>query len=310
MNKIFSEYSIQISTPDMFTPPEDLLTRTDHTWHGAAIMWHANLDSYVSSLKTTNVRFTCLRISTQDQNFLAISVYFPTHGKDEEFLECTSDLTSFVLENQKENEMVLIGTDYNCSEKSTLRRITAFNNLTKQLDLVKVSTSQPTFHHHNGTSESNIDCYLISKVYVSKLTVPVSLCTLNTPENLSSHDPVTATLQLPASQPSKCTADYSDTFTDFKQQRVVWDNANLENYQHTAATALAEYENMFPLLEHIPLKCELFSRILVQSAEVCLEIKQVKEKAKNRNKPSEKKNSFYDFNQPMIYFMILFLICQ
>ena len=48
LNKMFPEYSIQISTPDMFTPPEDLLSRTDHSWHGAAIMWHTSLDSNIT----------------------------------------------------------------------------------------------------------------------------------------------------------------------------------------------------------------------------------------------------------------------
>ena len=40
MNAKFQDYCVQISTPDQFTPPEDRLRSYDHTWHGAAIMWH------------------------------------------------------------------------------------------------------------------------------------------------------------------------------------------------------------------------------------------------------------------------------
>ena len=52
MNKMFSDYSLHLSTPDMFTPPEDLLSNSDHIWHGSAIMWHASLASDVTTLRT------------------------------------------------------------------------------------------------------------------------------------------------------------------------------------------------------------------------------------------------------------------
>ena len=190
MNKTFPEYSLQISSPDMFTPAEDLLCSADHAWHGTAIMWHASLDSCVSRMKTTNARFTAIRIIIQEEKFLALSVYFPTSGKDEEYLECTSDLSNFVAEYRNEDYNVLIGTDSNCSEKSSTRRIQALNHLCKELDLEKVCTSQSTFHHHNGSSESNIDYFLISRKYAAKLSKLISHCTTNTPSNLSSHDPV------------------------------------------------------------------------------------------------------------------------
>ena len=284
MNSIFEDYSIQISTPDMFTPPEDLLHHTGHTWHGAAIMWHSSLDSQVSSLKTTNERFTSIRITNQDLNLLCISVYFPTSGKDEEFLEMSTDLTNFVNDHQKEDETVLIGTDSNCSENSTPRRILALSNFSRELNLMKITTCKPTFHHHNGSSQSNIDYFFISKKSAPMLTNLKSLCTLDSPENLSSHDPVTATLHLSTKVHSAANTDYSDTFTDFTQEKVIWDTTKLAMYQDTVALALTQYDAMFPLPEHIPLKCELFSNLLVKSGEMTMELKPVKKKNKSRMK--------------------------
>ena len=168
---MFHEYNIQISTPDMFTPPEDTLGSADHTWHGVAILWHTSLDSSLKRLKTKNSRFTAVRISLNQQNFLAISAYLPTSGKDDEYMECVWDITNFVRENKTENEAVLIGTDSNCSEKSSKRRLHAFKKLTNELDLEKVCTKQPTFHHHNGLSESNIDCFMISKTFSEHLKI-------------------------------------------------------------------------------------------------------------------------------------------
>ena len=106
---MFHEYSIQISTPDMSTPPEDTLSRADQVWHGVAILWHTSLDSNLKCLKTSNSRFTSVRISAGDHDFLAISAYFPTSGKDDEYLECVSDIENFVRENKRDNEVILIG---------------------------------------------------------------------------------------------------------------------------------------------------------------------------------------------------------
>ena len=65
MNEMFSDYTLHISTPDMFTPPEDLLSNPSHSWHGSAIMWHASLDSSVTTLKTTNDRLAGVKISSE-----------------------------------------------------------------------------------------------------------------------------------------------------------------------------------------------------------------------------------------------------
>ena len=166
----------------------------------------------------------------------------------------------------------------------------AFLKLLEELDLIKAFTKSPTFHHHNGTSESNIDYFLVSKEYYEKLSDPVATCTLDNPENLSAHDPVTAVLRIPDTKTNANETDYSDTYTNFNRLKVIWDTTHLEKYQHTAAMALTEYDNLFPLPEHIPLKCELFSNLLVRSAEICMETKLVSKEPKKHRKPSPRLN--------------------
>ena len=286
MNKMLINYSIQISTPDMFTPPEDLLSRPDHPWHGAAIMWHSSLNSSSVCLKTTNSRFASIRTQIQDQKFLAFSVYFPTSGKDDEYLEVVSDLTNFVLDNQTEDEVLLLGSDTNCSSKSTQRRIHAYERLLKDLNLVSVSTIHPTFHHHNGSSESNIDSFLVSKGYASRLVNPEARCTLHNPENLSAHDPLVSTLQVRESLSKPDGNKFSHTYTKFDQLRVNWDDQNLDKYKHITDEVLLEFDKMFPLPQHIPLKCELFSNLLVKCAELSLVTKHIDRIPKKNKKSS------------------------
>ena len=290
MNKIFPDYSIQISTPDMFIPAEDKLGSPDHTWHGSAVMWHASLNSMITCLKTTHARFTGVKLKTQNLHFLIISVYFPTSGKDHEYLECVTELVNYVTEHRDDNETILIGSDSNCSDRSSLRRRLAFENLCKDLELRKFSCSQPTFHHHNGSSESNIDYFLMSAGSTPKIINIFKRCTLETPQNFSSHDPVSATLQFPATGSNVTSNLYSHTYTNFSRKKIIWNQAHIEQYQQTAGNILTLYDDIFSLPEHIPLKCELFSTLLVKAADLCMESRCDKTR-KKKAKPSHQLHS-------------------
>ena len=221
MNTKFENYSIQISTPDQFTPPEDRLRKSDHTWHGAAIMWHESLNSNVQNICNTHERFTGIKLNFQGQHFLAIAAYLPTSGKDDEFLDCLDQLTDFIQQNSSDGSTILIGTDSNCSPKSTPRRLSGFQQFCQDHELTKVCLSVPTFHHSNGMSSSNIDYFLLSHKYsqTPKLSKTFSQCTQDFPENFSSHDPVFATLQIPGVTHSTALEKCSHTYSDFTQTK-------------------------------------------------------------------------------------------
>ena len=97
MTEKLQEYSIQISTPDQFTPPEDRLGRSDHTWHGAAILWHGSIDPNIECIDNTHDRFTGIKLKFSGANLLAISAYLPTSGKDDDFLSCLGQLSSQII---------------------------------------------------------------------------------------------------------------------------------------------------------------------------------------------------------------------
>ena len=54
---------------------------------------------------------------------------------------------------------------------------------------------------------------------------------------------------------------------------MIWDKDNLCEYQNKAAEVLTHYESFCPAPEFIPLKCQLYSDLLVQCAENSLETK-------------------------------------
>ena len=273
MNTKFQDYCVQISTPDQFTPPEDRLSSYDHTWHGAAVMWHESLNSNIVNIKNQPDRFTGIKIKFEGQSILAISVYLPTSGKDDEFLDCLAELSLFISENNSDAGAILIGTDSNCSEKSSPRRIQGFKQFSDEHNLLKVCNQEPTFHHHNGLSSSNIDYFLISSNCGPKLKKISLQCNQMHPLNFSSHDPVTAILAVPCAVEVCKQVKHNHTYTEFSQTRVIWKEENIGEYQRLAAKALSEYESFFHTPEFIPLKCELYSELLVKSSEVCLETK-------------------------------------
>ena len=285
LNSKFQDYSVQIATPDQFTPPEDKLSSTEHTWHGAAILWHESLNSVALHLSNTHDRFTGIKLNFSGQPILAISAYLPTPGKDDSFLDCLAELSIFIMQNNAGNDTILIGTDSNCSERSSSRRIHAFNNFCRDHDLLKICCSEPTFHHSNGISSSNIDCFLISRKSSTKIKNISLQCNQDHPQNLSSHDPVLGELTIPCADSGSRQEKYTHTYTDFSPSKVVWDEDNLSNYQDAAARVLTEFESFFQAPEYIPLKCQLYSDLLVKSAELFVETRSHKSRSKHQHSP-------------------------
>ena len=273
MNIKFPGYSLQIATPDQFEHPEDKLAHPNHTWHGAAIMWHESLDQNIASIENVHGRFTAVKLGLEDQNILVISAYLPTSGRDSEYLDCLGDLSTFITENTPHYSTILIGMDSNCSEKSTPRRCSSLAQFCTDHTLVKVMVPCPTFHHSNGTSHSNIDYFLITQSSTTCLRNIFSLCTQEHPQNLSSHDPILASLHLPCSEQANKKEKYVHSYSKFEQTRVIWPEGHCQEYQDLAEKALAEYEQYFPTSEFLPLKCQLYSDLLVKAADLTLKTK-------------------------------------
>ena len=129
LSEDFPNYKFQVSTPDMFENSEDLVFNPGHVWHGAAVAWHTDLHYAVTELTSTHDRFAAVILNISERtNFLAISLYALTSGKDDEFLECLGFLEEFILVNTPDSGSVLIGADSNCSKKSTKRRKLAWED--------------------------------------------------------------------------------------------------------------------------------------------------------------------------------------
>ena len=182
------DYSFCIATPDMFINNEDKLMMKGPVWHGCAIGWHNEISSDITTIESNHERLVGIRYKRNSTSILLISLYAPTSGQDEDFLETISYLSSFIDLNTASTDTIIIGTDSNCSAKSTSRRQDAWRSLLSTFSLEVHNTPDPTFHHNNGSSESTIDYFVTSAgLAMEKLT---QFCTLENLLNLSGHDPI------------------------------------------------------------------------------------------------------------------------
>ena len=284
INEKLNQYSIQVATPDQFVNPEDKLGNPDHTWHGAAIMWHETLNSDILAIPNSHDRFTGVKINVCGHSVLAISAYLPTSGRDDEMLECLAELSNYIVVNNKNVDTIIIGMDSNCSVKSTPRRQISFKLFCEENNLSKFSHPDPTFHHHNGSS-SCIDYFLITTKSACMIDSISLQCNQEYPQNLSSHDPVIAALLVPSTAQTCKQGLYEHTYSDFEQRKIVWDIDRVPEYQALANKALSEYDALFAPLDCIPLKCKLYSELLVKAAEICFDTLPNKPARKDKHSP-------------------------
>ena len=128
LSNYFPEYSFRVSAPDMFLLPEDLLHRPSHVWRGVAIGWRKDSKARVHFLKSIYDRIVGIKVTVSGNSLLLVSFYAPTSGHDDDFIESVSYLSEYIKINTSPGDQAIIGTDCNCSCKSSSRRQESWNN--------------------------------------------------------------------------------------------------------------------------------------------------------------------------------------
>ena len=277
----FQSYVFHTTAADTFLPPEDILLKSGPTWHGTALGWHTSFSSHVTKLQIVSSRFCGIKLQNEHIEIIAYTVYLPTSGQDDEFLEELSLLTHDILSNSTIKSIIIIGIDANCSIKSTNRRQDAFAAFKKELNLKTiVPGNSPTFHHNNGTSESQIDHILTNNMNI--VTFNKQLCKNDDHENLSSHDAIIGTINMEY-RISNDEVDYSDTYKDFRPKNIIWEEEN-QDYQNMTVKMIGELLSTYDLPEHLPALAEMFSNTIALCAEKCFKLK-VSKKPQTKQTP-------------------------
>ena len=177
------------------------------------------------------------------------------------------------------NTIIIIGMDSNCSLKSTNRRQNSFKTFVNQFSLETIlSGDTPTFHHNNGTSESQIDHIMTNKPEV--VTFSMQICKIDKPANLSSHDAIIGSVKVPQTDNKIDEVDFSHTYEEFYPKKIIWEEENLE-YQGMLSRILKDLMSTFDQPEHLPALAEMSSNMIIICAEKFLQSKQPKKPQKN-----------------------------
>ena len=290
----FSAYKFHSSASDMFIPTEEILMKSGTAWHGTTIAWKSEFDRFITKLPIVSERFCGISFQHGETAFLAYSLYLPTAGQDEEFLEILSLFTSDIRLHMRNSTALYVGTDTNQSEKSSKRRKEAMSIFTKEIGLKSIlAHNNPTFHHNNQTSASQIDhiLYCVPTGSQTSLSYLNQLCNQEDSDNLSAHDVIMGQLCMPKLCPSKVENVKINYYEEFLVKKPKWELENIQGYQEMLNAALLNLFETFEGEEFIPALTEMCSRALVLSAELSFETK--------NPKPSKRKLKTPKFSQEL-----------
>ena len=267
----FPTFKFLTTSSDMFVPPEDKMMLSGPTWHGSALGWPSSIDTHVTKFPVVSERFCGVQYVDKSNNIDIISycAYLPTSGQDDDFTEVLTLLTLDIQKNKRVNSTIIIGLDSNQSDKSTNRRTHSMLDFLDQFSLKSLHVNnQPTFHHNNQVSESQIDHILFFIPDTSCVDIKFKdiLCQKDNSANLSSHDPVIGEISLPQfSDNSVSTCDYTQTYSEFNVVKPKWNESGMAGYQMQSAQLISDLLDKFDQPAHIPALTEMCSKTCLVS---------------------------------------------
>ena len=136
----------------MFTNAEDKLLDTGPTWHGTALGWIKNIGSNITKIPTVDERFCGIKYTDTSSELIVFSVYMPTTGDDDYYLDVLDKLSVTLETNINPRCIILHGIDSNQSITYTRRRTDAMKTFLHKFSLKSILPDDaPTFHSNNGS---------------------------------------------------------------------------------------------------------------------------------------------------------------
>ena len=217
----FTEYEFLTTCNDSFLSPEEIILQQGPVWHGTALGWYSSISSNITKFPVISTRFCGVKIKYSDLAIIAYTAYLPTSGQDDLFIEVLDLLDHDITEHNEKDSIIIIGADANTSEKSSARRQEAFSSFNEKFMVgTLLPGSEPTFHHNNGSSESQIDHILTNNC--DAVSFLRHICKYEDPVNLSSHDAILGQLEINSN-----TCDNTDEseiiYDEFTTVKIHWE---------------------------------------------------------------------------------------
>ena len=192
-----------------------------------AIIWNKDSNHSIEILPDGGPRTIAIKIaSSEEKNIILVNTYMPSFGSTDHidlYKDMLSEIHEIAVKYNADN--LLWAGDLNASLQRTPpnKQDQLLRTFISQSSLVPAGThNTPTFYHHNGKSNSQIDHLMISQDLMPRVN-GFQVCTREF-QNTSTHDPVLLSLDIelcakPILKPQKAQAP-----------KVKWSKTDLEQY--------------------------------------------------------------------------------
>ena len=194
------KYSASLNSDDAFDSDLQLL---HHTAKGGTMaMWKHDLDPFVSSLPAISSSFhTIIFTPPRSAPSIHITLYLPTAGREDPFIEATVQLYDHILDltNRFPDYSLFVRGDANVNSKNC-KRLRILNSICSKFNLIRKEIGHKTYHHFvgKGMSDSELDV-LIYKIPSEEQLLKV-YCIHENPLMTSHHDALMSCFFLPVVQ--------------------------------------------------------------------------------------------------------------
>ena len=228
------DYCFSLNSEDKYDL--DLPLTRSQAFGGTLVLWKKSLDPFISLHPVTTSAFLPLIFTPPNAPVsIHITLYLPTSGKENEFIEEITLLRIVIEELQEKypDAPIFLRGDSNVN-KNNLGRSKIFHDFASSFNFKKIPTNHNTYHHFigDGLFDSNIDIIMQSGNDHFSEKIAAILCQDDFPEIDSHHDIILSTLTLPFKSQDKVD-DKLITAPKVanNKHKIIWNDENLPSYQ-------------------------------------------------------------------------------
>ena len=244
------QYSCSLNSSDLYD--KDEATKATRTFGGTMILWKKEYDPFVAVYPTDTTAFLPIVFSPPGVTIsIHVSIYLPTQGKENEFLEALSKLDVCLSEMKQlyPGALVYLRGDFNTS-RTNITRTGLLDFFSSSNNLCSVKISHRTYHHFlgNGVSDSHLDRLLYSDIGETSEELVTIICKLTNPLVNSHHDVLVSSVQIPCDaseeEPPKL-GNVVAPRVENSRTKILWTDIGIETYRDTVAKSLQHIQDLW-----------------------------------------------------------------
>ena len=183
---------------------------------------------------------------------IQISVYLPTRGKEIEFVQTLSKLSSCLSEMKElyPDSLVYLRGDFNTS-RTNISRTGILEYFITSNNFSSVPINHTTYHHFvrgDGRSDSHLDRLLFSAYNLTSEELTTIVCKMSNPLVNSHHDILVSSVNLPLAaaphslpNPENLTAPRVENL----RRKIVWSESGIRQYKDIVSVGLQHIQDLW-----------------------------------------------------------------